>query len=152
MKLYQLKTYPHSVLRKVAEPVIVFNSLVNRLIKSMFKIMYSNNAVGMAATQVGELKRIIIVDIGKGPIIMANPEIITGYSKEYMEEGCLSLSGNVVYVARKKSILVKYLDKNEEMIKSEFNGLTARVIQHEIDHLNGVLIIDHAPPLMNKLL
>ena len=103
MKLYRLKIYPNPVLRKVAEPVIEMNSLMRRLIKSILKIMYSNNAIGLAATQVGELKRIIVADIGKGPIIMTNPEIIMGYSKEYMEEGCLNLPSDVVYVGRQKN-------------------------------------------------
>jgi peptide deformylase len=104
--------------------------------------MYSNRAIGLAAPQVGILKRVIVADIGEELITMINPEIMTGLGQDFMEEGCLSLPNTEVYVGRKKSIFVKYLDKNEKEKEDEFQGLLARVIQHEVDHLDGVLIID----------
>ena len=112
--------------------------------------MYSRKGIGLAAPQVGTLERVIIADIGEGLISMINPEIITGFGEDYMDEGCLSLPDMVVNVKRQQSIFVRYLDKNEREKESELDGLTARVIQHEIDHLNGVLIIDHAP-LVDRL-
>ncbi len=142
MKIYELKIYPNPVLRKTAEPVTEVNYRTRRLIKSMTRIMYSNNAIGLAAPQIGELKRIIIADIGKGLIEMINPVIITGYGKDYLEEGCLSLPDMTVYIGREESVFVKYIDKDENVHEHEFKGLTARVIQHEVDHLNGTLIID----------
>ena len=76
---------------------------------------------------------------------MINPEILTGFGEDFLEEGCLSLPETTVNVKRQQSVFVRYLDKDENEKESELNGLTARVIQHEIDHLNGVLIIDYAP-------
>jgi peptide deformylase len=145
MKKYELKFYPDPVLRKISSLVPKVNNTIRQLIKKMSNIMYNNKGIGLAAPQVGTLERVIIADIGEGLISMINPEILTGFGEEFMEEGCLSLPETVVNVKRKKSVFVRYLDKNEKEIESKLNGLTARVIQHEIDHLNGVLIIDYAP-------
>ena len=145
MKKYTLKIYPDSVLRDIALHVSEINHVVRHLLKCMSGIMYEHSAVGLAAPQVGVLKRILIADKGDGLITMINPEIITGFGNEKMEEGCLSLPDTRVIVDRKESLFVKYIDKNENEKEREFRGLTARVIQHEVDHLNGVLIIDHAP-------
>jgi peptide deformylase len=145
LKKYELKFYPDPVLRKVASPVGKVNDTIHHLIKKMSQIMYTFKGIGLAAPQLGNLKRVIIADIGEGLISMINPEILTGFGEEFMEEGCLSLPETVVNVKRKQSVFVRYLDKNEKEIESEIDGLTARVIQHEIDHLNGVLIIDYAP-------
>ncbi|MCG6958806.1 MAG: peptide deformylase [Ignavibacteriaceae bacterium] len=150
MKKYELKIYPDPVLRKISSPVLGINNIVRHLIKKMSKIMYSRKGIGLAAPQVGTLERVIIADIGEGLISMINPEILTGYGEDYIDEGCLSLPDTVVNVKRKQSVFVRYLDKNEKEKESELDGLTARVIQHEIDHLNGVLIIDHAP-LVDRL-
>ena len=145
MKKYELKIYPNPVLRKIASPVNKVNDSILHMIKKMSKIMYSRKGVGLAAPQVGSLDRVIIADIGEGLISMINPEILTGFGEDFMEEGCLSVPETVVNVKRQQSILVRYLDKNEKEKETELNGLVARVIQHEIDHLNGVLIIDYAP-------
>jgi len=142
MKLYELKKYPHPVLRKVALPLTEVNRSTRHLIKSMTKIMYSYGAIGLAAPQVGNLKRVIIADIGEVLITMINPEIVTGTGEDFMEEGCLSLPDTAVNIGRNESVFVKYLDKDENEKEGEFKGLTARVIQHEVDHLNGMLIID----------
>ena len=147
MKQYELKFYPDPVLRKVASPVIKVNDAIWHLIKKMSKIMYSHKGIGLAAPQLGALERVIIADIGEGLISMINPEILTGFGEDYLEEGCLSLPETVVNIKRQQSVFVRYLDKNENERESELDGLTARVIQHEIDHLNGVLIIDYAPVL-----
>ena len=150
MKKYKLKIYPDPVLRKISSPVLGINNIIRHMIKKMSKIMYSRKGIGLAAPQVGTLERVIIADIGEGLISMINPEILTGFGEDYMDEGCLSLPDTVVNVKRQQSVFVRYLDKNEREKESELDGLTARVIQHEIDHLNGVLIIDHAP-LVNQL-
>jgi len=150
LKKYELKIYPDPVLRKISSPVLGINNIIRHLIKKMAKIMYSGKGIGLAAPQVGTLERVIIADIGEGLISMINPEILTGYGEDYIDEGCLSLPDTVVNVKRKQSVFVRYLDKNEKEKESELDGLTARVIQHEIDHLNGVLIIDHAP-LVDRL-
>jgi len=145
MKKYTLKFYPDPVLREICLPVTEVNSSVIHMIKKMSKIMYHHKGIGLAAPQVGSLNRVIIADIGEGLISMINPEILTGFGEGYLEEGCLSLPETVVNVKRQQSVFVHYLDNNEIEKESELDGLTARVIQHEIDHLNGVLIIDYAP-------
>jgi len=145
LKKYELKFYPDPVLRKISSPVGKVDNTIRHLIKKMSKIMYSRKGIGLAAPQVGTLDRVIIADIGEGLISMINPEILTGFGEDYLEEGCLSLPETTVNVKRQQSVFVRYLDKNEKEKESELDGLTARVVQHEIDHLNGVLIIDYAP-------
>ena len=144
MKKYELKFYPAPVLRKISSPVSRVDNTILHLIKKMSEIMYCLKGIGLAAPQVGTLDRVIIADIGEGLISMVNPEILTGFGEDYLEEGCLSLPETTVNVKRQQSVFVRYLDKNENEKESEIDGLTARVIQHEIDHLNGVLIIDYA--------
>lgn len=145
MKKYNLKYYPDPMLRKICLPVTEVNSSIIHMINKMSKIMYHHKGIGLAAPQVGSLDCVIIADIGEGLISMINPEILTGFGEDYLEEGCLSLPETRVNVKRQESIFVRYLDKNEREKETEIDGLTARVIQHEIDHLNGVLIIDYAP-------
>lgn len=144
MKKYNLKYYPDPMLRKICLPVTEVNSSIIHMINKMTKIMYSHKGIGLAASQIGSLDCVIIADIGEGLISMINPEILTGFGEDYLEEGCLSLPETRVNVKRQESIFVRYLDKNEREKETEMDGLTARVIQHEIDHLNGVLIIDYA--------
>ena len=143
MKKYELKIYPNPVLRKIASRVNKVNDSILHMIKKMSRIMYSHKGIGLAAPQVGALNRIIIADVGEGLISMINPEILTGFGEDFMDEGCLSVPETVVNIKRQQSVLVRYLDRNEKEKETELNGLAARVIQHEIDHLNGVLIIDY---------
>ena len=145
MKKYELKFYTDPVLRKISSPLTKVDGTIRHLIKKMSKIMYSHRGIGLAAPQVGILERVIIADIGEGLTSMINPEILTGFGEDFLEEGCLSLPETVVNVKRRQSVFVRFLDNNENERESEIDGLTARVIQHEIDHLNGVLIIDYAP-------
>lgn len=145
MKKYTLRIYPDSVLRDTALAVKNIDNKTRSLIKSMSDIMYEHRAIGLAAPQIGILKRIVVVDIGEELITMVNPEILSGFRNEHLEEGCLSLPNTNVNVNRNVNLFVRYIDKNEKEIEREFKNLTARVIQHEVDHLNGVLIIDHAP-------
>ena len=146
MKKHELKIYPDSVLRKISLPISEINHVTRHLYKSMSKIMYDNNAIGLAAPQVGVLKRVVIVDTGKRLISMANPKILSGFGEEKMEEGCLSLPNIRINIDRKTTLFVKFTDINEREREKEveFDGLEARVIQHEIDHLDGILIIDSA--------
>src|SRR3972149_10088925 len=127
MKKYELKFYPDPVLKKVALPVSKVNDAIRRMIKKMSKIMYTYKGIGLAAPQVGSLERVIIADIGEGLISMINPEILTGFGEDYLEEGCLSLPETVVNVKRQQSVFVRYLDKNENERESELDGLTAPV-------------------------
>ncbi|MFH0735048.1 MAG: peptide deformylase [bacterium] len=151
MKKYELKIYPDSVLRKISLPIDEIDHVTRHLFKNMYKIMYDNNAIGLAAPQVGVLKRVVIVDTGNRLLSMINPEILSGFGEEKMEEGCLSLPNTRLNIDRKTTCFVRFMDKNEKEKEMEFTGLEARVIQHEIDHLDGILIIDRAS-ITEKLL
>jgi peptide deformylase len=141
---FQLKLYPDAVLRKKSLPINEVDGAVRDLMEGMAGIMYTYNGVGLAAPQVGMLQRIIIADIGEGLIALANPEILQKEGEDRLEEGCLSLPEIQVNIARSQSIFVRGINPEGKETQHELSGLMARVIQHEIDHLNGVLIIDYA--------
>ncbi len=110
----------------------------------MAEIICTHHGIGLAAPQVGVLQRVILADIGNGLITLVNPEIIEGEGEVRLEEGCLSLPDIKVEISRKRSILVRGISPEEKEVKQEWSSLAARIIQHEIDHLNGLLIIDYA--------
>ncbi|HEX9655136.1 MAG TPA: peptide deformylase [bacterium] len=142
----QLRLYPDSVLRRKCLPVNDVDGAVRELINGMAEIMYTYNGIGLAAPQVGVLQRIIIGDIGEGLVALANPEIVEKNGDDRLLEGCLSLPDIHVNVARGQSIFVRGISPDGREVNQEFAGLMARIIQHEIDHLNGILIIDYASP------
>lgn len=142
--VYRLRLYPDAVLRKKSLPLDDVNGAVRDLMAGMAEIMYTYNGIGLAAPQVGMLQRIIIADVGEGLITLANPEILQKEGEGRLEEGCLSLPDIQVDIARSQSIFVRGLNPEGKEVQHELSDLMARVIQHEIDHLNGVLIIDYA--------
>ena len=142
---HNIKLYPDSVLREKALPVDDMGGDISELIDGMAEIMYSYQGIGLAAPQVGVLKRVIIADIEDGLLSMVNPEILEKGDEDRLEEGCLSLPNIQVEIERKKMISVRGISQEGKEITLELNGLMARVIQHEIDHLNGILIIDYVP-------
>lgn len=144
MTSYQLKLYPDAVLRQKSLPINDVDGAVRDLMAGMAEIMYTYNGIGLAAPQVGMLQRIIIADIGEGLITLANPEVLQQDGEDRLEEGCLSLPEIQVNIARSQSIFVRGLNPEGKEVQHELSDLMARVIQHEIDHLNGVLIIDYA--------
>lgn len=144
MNPYQLKLYPDAVLRKKSLPINDVDGAVRDLMDGMAGIMYTYHGIGLAAPQVGMLERIVIADIGEGLITLANPEILQKEGEYQLEEGCLSLPEIQVNIARSQSIFVRGLNPEGKEVQHELSDLMARVIQHEIDHLNGVLIIDYA--------
>ena len=148
----QLKLYPDAVLREHAHPVNNVDGAIHDLIKGMSRIMYHYQGIGLAAPQVGILQRVIIADIGEGLILLINPDIIQQEGFENSEEGCLSLPEIHVDISRSQSISVKGINSAGNEIVLDLSGLMARVIQHEIDHLNGVLIIDHASTVEKYIL
>lgn len=153
---FQLKLYPDAVLRRKCLPVNDVDSAVRELMDGMAGIMYAYKGIGLAAPQVGVLQRVIIADVGEGLIALANPEIVQKDGKDRLQEGCLSLPEIEVGIERRQSILVRGIDADGKEASLELAGLIARVVQHEIDHLNGVLIIDYAPvteriPIKRKL-
>ncbi len=145
--------YPESVLREKAEPVIKMDKIVDSLIRDMADTMYTNEGVGLAAPQVGISRQVIVLDIGQGLKSLYNPEIIEkSDEEESMEEGCLSLPEIRVHVSRPSRIVVKGQNEYDKMVEVEAKGLLARVLQHEIDHLNGLLIVDFASSVARSFL
>lgn len=115
--------------------------------------MYTEDGVGLAAPQVGVSKQIIVLDDGEGPINLINPEIVVkGSEKEALEEGCLSFPGIRATVSRPTTVKVKGLNEKGESVCYEAEGLLARILQHEIDHLNATLIIDYLSTLQRGLI
>ena len=149
----KIVTYPRPVLREQAEPVTEITAEIRQLAEEMTDVMYNDDGVGLAANQVGELKRVIVYDAGGGFHCLINPEIISrGEENEIREEGCLSLPGILVNVERSAAVTVKALDIEGRDVSQELEGLPARAVQHEIDHLNGIMIIDHASSLQRRMM
>jgi peptide deformylase len=142
MTKLSILTYPDSVLLGKSAPVEKVDMQVAKLVQGMSKLMVSAQGIGLAAPQVGVPRRIIIFDVGDGLISLVNPVIIERHGRIRMEEGCLSCPGVAVHVNRSERILVRGLNLDGKEVTIEAEGLKARVLQHEIDHLDGVLILD----------
>ncbi|MGH4052063.1 MAG: peptide deformylase [Clostridium sp.] len=132
------------ILRKKSKYVIKTDKRILQLIGDMIETMYKEKGVGLAAPQVGILKRVIVVDIGDGPIKLINPEIVGIEGKQQDIEGCLSIPGITGGVERPYKVKVKAMNEVNENVEIDATGLLARAFCHEIDHLNGVLFIDKA--------
>ncbi|MBU0476738.1 peptide deformylase [Patescibacteria group bacterium] len=138
--------FPNPILGQKSKEVKDITQDVKELIEDMVETMKESQGVGLAAPQVGVLKRIIIVKTQEGPQAFVNPKIIKkSKEKETEEEGCLSLLGIRLDIKRAKEVEVEALDKEGREIKIKVQDLTARIIQHEIDHLDGILFIDRIP-------
>ena len=147
--------YPDKRLRTVAKPVEKINDTVNKLIKDMFDTMYNAPGIGLAATQVNSHQRIIVIDVSENqndPISLINPEIIDKSGEIESEEGCLSVPSYYENVKRANNIRVKSLDQNGDTVQTNASGVLAICIQHEIDHLDGILFVDHLSKLKQKRL
>ncbi|TSC95937.1 MAG: peptide deformylase [Parcubacteria group bacterium Athens1014_10] len=142
MPILEIKKYPDPILKQKGEIVKKVNTEIKKLASKMLATMYQNQGLGLAAQQVGVAKRILVCDIGEGPLVLINPKICGKKGKVSMEEGCLSFSGLFVEVKRAKEVVVKFLDLEGKKIKIRAKDLLARVLQHEIDHLDGILFID----------
>lgn len=140
--IFDIKKYPDPVLRKKCEDFDKIGEEEKVLAKNMLETMYENNGVGLAAPQVGILRKIIAIDIGQGPIVLFNPQIIKKFGRTKSEEGCLSIPGVILKVKRAQKVEVEGLDQNSRKVKIETEGYLSYALQHEIDHLNGVLILD----------
>ncbi len=138
-----VRTYGDPVLRQAASEVNVIDGRLVRLAEEMLGVMYAEPGIGLAATQVGEDKRLFVYDIGLGPNAVVNPVIAESSGEWSYSEGCLSLPGLFWDVIRPKEVLLSGWDLNERPVEVEADELLARLFQHEIDHLNGVLLIDH---------
>lgn len=147
MSIYNIVTKEDKILRKICKPVPEITPNVVKMLDRMLETMYASNGVGLAAPQVGILKRAVVVDVGEdgpGPLKLINPEIIERSGVQTGPEGCLSCPGMWGDVKRSKYVKVKALNPEGEEIVVEGEDFLARALQHEIDHLDGVLFIDTA--------
>lgn len=144
MALRNIVTLGDEVLRKKCRPVGEVTERIQTLVDDMIETMHDANGVGLAAPQVGVMRRIFVVDIGEGPIVLINPEIIEMSGEQTGEEGCLSLPGKAGTVTRANYVKIKGLDREGNEQVYEGTELLARAFQHENDHLDGILYIDKA--------
>lgn len=144
MAVYKVLTLPDQVLRSKSLPVEKVNAGVLRAMDNIRDTMYAADGVGLAAPQIGILKRMIAVDTGDNLLELINPEIISSSGQQTGREGCLSVEGVVGIVKRAQDVTVKARNRNWEEVIINASGMQARALQHEIDHLDGVLFIDRA--------
>lgn len=150
MAVLPIYTYGTPVLRKKARPVTGTSDDIIRLIMDMFETMRTANGIGLAANQVGRLERVLVVDVSDieelrhvKPLAIINPEVVRRSGSWTLEEGCLSIPDVRDEVERPEAILLRYKDSEFRDVEMEAGGLLSRVILHEIDHLNGILFLDH---------
>ncbi len=158
MSVKKILIEPDPILRKKSEPLEKVDNELRRLLDDMLQTMYEAPGIGLAAVQVGVLKRLIVVDITKSdqkknPLFLINP-VITFQSKNMSvyEEGCLSLPGHYAEIERPSECHIDYIDYSGKQQKLEAEGLLATCIQHEVDHLNGVLFIDYLSKLKKDMI
>jgi peptide deformylase len=150
MAILHILTFPDPRLRNVAIPVTTVDVEVNRLLDDMLETMYDAPGIGLAATQVDEHRRIIVVDISDTrdrPLCLINPVVVQAVGIEQMEEGCLSVPGVYETVERAQSVTIRALDRTGGDIEMEVTGLIGVCVQHEIDHLDGKLFVDYLSQL-----
>ena len=158
MSKKKILTLPDPILREVSEPVNKVDKEIKHLMDDMLETMYAAPGIGLAAVQIGILKRVIVIDLSKDnekkdPIFIVNPKILS-QSKELVayEEGFLSIPNQFAEIERPKSCILEYLDYSGNKKEIEAKGLLATCIQHEIDHLNGILFIDYLSKLKKDLI
>ncbi|WP_213807236.1 peptide deformylase [Granulicella sp. dw_53] len=155
-KIHEVVKWPEPVLAKVGAPVTVFDDKLKQLVEEMFDSMYAAQGIGLAAPQISLSQRLCVIDVSfkknpKEKIILINPEIIESRGRQVEEEGCLSLPEIREKVTRAEWVKVRAQDENGEWFEMEGEELLARAIQHEIDHLDGVLFIDRLSRLKRDL-
>ena len=158
MSIREIITVPDETLKKISEPIEKVGISEKKLISDLFETMYNANGIGLAAVQVGILKRVLVVDVSskdekKNPICFVNPIIkkISDKMSVY-EEGCLSIPDTFIEIERPKTCEIEYVDINGKIKFQEFDGLLSTCIQHEINHLDGKLIIDHLTKLKRDII
>ena len=140
-----IHTYPDQILKVECEPISIINGDIQILIETMSEIMYKNNGIGLAAPQVGVPVKIIMFDVDKkGLTVVINPVLTLNKDEFVSKESCLSIPGFEGKVRRKQLVYLKGIDRHEKPINIEATGLLSACIQHEVDHLNGVLILDRS--------
>ena len=142
MAVMKIVTIGDPVLRQPTEPVTKITKKISRLIQNMIETMYAADGAGLAAPQVGISKKICVIDVGELPIVLNNPEIVSGSGQDIDVEGCLSIPGKQAYVKRMAEVVVEAINEEGKPIRIQGEGLLARALQHEIDHLNGIMYVD----------
>jgi peptide deformylase len=158
MAVLQVLTAPDPRLKLISKPVEKVDDSIRRLMDDMLETMYASQGIGLAAPQVGVAKRVIVVDLARQgepphPLRLANPEVIWRSQEEMLcEEGCLSVPDQYSEVSRPKAVKIRYLDYQNEIREMDAEGYLATCLQHEIDHLNGVLFIDRLSTLKRSMI
>ena len=157
MTIKPLIILPDPILRQVSKPIETVDSEVKKLADDMLETMYDAPGIGLAAIQIGVARRLLVLDVSKDgeekkPLVFINPEIVSSSdARSVYEEGCLSIPDYYAEVERPATITVKHLDRDGKEQVVEADGLLATCLQHEIDHLNGVLFIDHISKLKREM-
>jgi len=154
MSVLDIVYHPHPVLRQKAQPVTVFDNALKKLINDMIETMYAANGVGLAAPQVAISKQIAVIDISDShdkAFCIINPTIIFSEGNELMGAGCLSVPNTYDKVPRATKVKIRAQNETGEFFEMEGTELLAHCLQHEIDHLNGILYIDHLSPLKKHM-
>lgn len=157
MAVLKIEEYPQTVLKQKAHPVDEFNAGLQGLIDDMFETMYAAPGLGLAAPQIGRSLRIFVYDLKEGEDgprrsgVLINPEWISKSGEQAGEEGCLSVAEYRTRVVRADKAAVRGLDRNGKPVTVEGEGLMARLLQHEMDHLDGMLFIDRISPLKRQM-
>ena len=157
MAILPILVAPDPRLKRTAQRVVRVDDAIRQLMDDMLETLYAAPGVGLAAPQVGVTKRVLVVDIGKGearkPLLMANPEIVSASDElATYEEGCLSFPEQFAEVERPAKVRIRYIDHENEIREVEAEGLLATCIQHEMDHLDGVLFVDHISALKRGII
>jgi len=158
MTIYPIIVAPDPRLKVKCKPVEMVDGDIRTLMDDMVQTMYAANGIGLAAPQIGITKRIIVIDIAREedepqPLRMANPEIIwVSDDDELHEEGCLSLPEHYSEVVRPRAVRIRYLDHQNEIREMDAEGLLGVCVQHEMDHLDGVLFVDHISALKRNMI
>ena len=153
MAILNILRYPDARLHKVASPVTVFDDSLKKLVADMAETMYAAPGIGLAATQVDVHKRVIVVDVSErrdSLVVLVNPEILEATGESDIEEGCLSVPGIYELVQRAERVKVRAYDQNGNPFTLEAQGLLAVCIQHEMDHLQGKVFVEHLSQLKQQ--
>lgn len=157
MTIKPLIILPDPILREVSKPIETIDSEVKKLADDMLETMYDAPGIGLAAIQIGVARRMLVLDVSKDgedktPLVFINPEVVSSSdARSVYEEGCLSIPDYYAEVERPAIITVRHLDRDGKEQVTEADGLLATCLQHEIDHLNGVLFIDHISKLKREM-
>jgi len=153
----KVRRFGDPILRKKTVPVTVFGSELKEFVDHMIDTLYEENGLGLAAPQVGDLRKVVIIDLSFGEeventLTLINPEVVSAEGECIMEEGCLSIPKIYEDVTRPAKVRIRFRDHEGTVREIEADGLVARIIQHEMDHLDGILFIDHLSKVKKLLL